>query len=125
MDNDSDLIDSKTGEILLDSANTIEAYQWMASLVHEYHVASPDGVTDEKKGGRDAFLSGKVGIMMNSTGNYVRSKKALGDDLGVLPMPCNKVLLCTNRRCRYRHSFYCRAGCERRGLQIHQLCCVS
>nr|WP_321483562.1 ABC transporter substrate-binding protein [uncultured Cohaesibacter sp.] len=91
MDNDSDLIDSKTGEILLDSDNTIEAYQWMASLVHEYHVASPDGVTDEKKGGRDAFLSGKVGIMMNSTGNYVRAKKALGDDLVVRPMPCNKV----------------------------------
>nr|WP_321457815.1 ABC transporter substrate-binding protein [uncultured Cohaesibacter sp.] len=90
MDNDSDMIDSKTGEILLDSPNTIEAYQWMASLVHENHVASPDGVTKENIG-RDAFLQGKVGIMMNSTGNYVRSKKALGDNLAVRPMPCNKV----------------------------------
>ncbi|WP_373237035.1 ABC transporter substrate-binding protein [Cohaesibacter celericrescens] len=90
MDNDSDLIDSKTGEILLDSPNTIEAYQWMASLVHEHKVASPDGVTKENNG-RDAFMAGKVGIMMNSTGNYVGAKKALGDNLAVRPMPCNKV----------------------------------
>ncbi|WP_316858199.1 ABC transporter substrate-binding protein [uncultured Cohaesibacter sp.] len=90
MDNDSDLIDSKTGEILLDSPNTIEAYQWMASLVHEHHVASPDGVTKEDIG-RDAFLQGKVGIMFNSTGSYVRSKKAIGENLAVRPMPCNKV----------------------------------
>ncbi|KZM48802.1 ABC transporter substrate-binding protein [Labrenzia sp. OB1] len=90
MDNDSDLIDSKTGEILIDSPNTIEAYEWMASLVHEHKVASADGVTKENNG-RDAFLAGKVGIMLNSTGNYTRSKKALGDKLAVLPMPCNKV----------------------------------
>ena len=144
MDNDSDLIDSKTGEILIDSPNTIEAYEWMASLVHEHKVASADGVTKENNGrdaflagkvgimlnstgeilidspntieayewmaslvhehkvasadgvtkennGRDAFLAGKVGIMLNSTGNYGRSKKALGDNLAVRPMPCNKV----------------------------------
>jgi sn-glycerol 3-phosphate transport system substrate-binding protein len=90
MDNDSDLIDSKTGEILIDSPKTIEAYEWMASLVHEHKVASADGVTKENNG-RDAFLAGKVGIMLNSTGNYGRSKKALGDNLAVRPMPCNKV----------------------------------
>jgi len=90
MDNDSDLIDSKTGDILIDSPNTIEAYEWMASLVHEHKVASPDGVTKESNG-RDAFLAGKAGIMLNSTGNYGRSKKALGDNLAVRPMPCNKV----------------------------------
>lgn len=90
MANDSELIDPKTGEILIDKPNTIEAYQWMASLVHQNKVASPDGVTDEDNG-RDAFLAGKVGIMMNSTGNYVGSKKALGDNLAVRPMPCNKI----------------------------------
>ncbi|MEZ2130804.1 MULTISPECIES: ABC transporter substrate-binding protein [unclassified Sinorhizobium] len=90
MSNDSELIDSKTNDILLDSRNTIEAYQWMASLVHDQKVASPDGVTDEDVG-RDAFLAGKVGIMLNSTGNYTGSKKALGDKLEVHPMPCNKV----------------------------------
>ena len=90
MANDSDLVDSKTGEIMLDKSNTIEAYQWMASLVHEHKVASPDGVTEEDNG-RDAFLAGKVGIMLNSTGNYTSSKKALGDKLAVRPMPCNKV----------------------------------
>lgn len=90
MANDSDLVDAKTGEILLDKPNTIEAYQWMASLVHQYKVASADGVTEEDNG-RDAFLAGKVGIMMNSTGNYVGSKKAIGDNLVVRPMPCNKV----------------------------------
>lgn len=89
MANDSEMVDPKTGEILLDKPNTIEAYQWMASLVKDDKVASPDGVTEEDNG-RDAFLAKKVGIMMNSTGNYVGSKKALGDDLVVRPMPCNK-----------------------------------
>ncbi|MGR3802836.1 ABC transporter substrate-binding protein [Marinibacterium profundimaris] len=90
MDNDSDLIDSTSGEILIDAENTIEAYEFMASLVHEHKVASPDGVTRENDG-RDAFLAGKVGMMINSTGNYGRSTAALGDDLVVMPMPCNKV----------------------------------
>ncbi len=89
MANDSELVDPKSGEILLDKPNTIEAYQWMASLVHENKVASPDGVTEEDNG-RDAFLAKKVGIMFNSTGNYGESKKAIGDNLVVRPMPCNK-----------------------------------
>ncbi|MFB9952441.1 ABC transporter substrate-binding protein [Rhizobium puerariae] len=90
MANDSELIDSKTNEVLLDSPNTIEAYRWMSALTYKDKVASPDGVTEEDNG-RDAFLAGKVGIMMNSTGNYGGSKKALGDRLEVRPMPCNKV----------------------------------
>ena len=89
MANDSELIDPSSGKIRLDDQNTIEAYQWMVSLVSKDQVASPDGVTDEDKG-RDAFLAKRVGIMMNSTGNYGGSKKALGDDLAVRPMPCNK-----------------------------------
>ncbi|MCO5732403.1 ABC transporter substrate-binding protein [Rhizobium sp. SSA_523] len=90
MANASDLIDSTTNEILLDKPNTIEAYQWMASLVKEHKVASPDGVTDEDNGNA-AFMAGKVGIDMDSTGSYGGMKKALGDKLGVRPMPCNKV----------------------------------
>ncbi len=90
MSNDSELIDSKSNDILLDSPNTIEAYRWMASLVHEQKVASADGVTDEDIG-RDAFLAGKVGIMINSTGNFSGARKAIGDNLVVRPMPCNKV----------------------------------
>lgn len=89
MANDSELVDPKTGEILLDKPNTIQAYQWMASLVSKEKVASADGVTEEDNG-RDAFLAKKVGIMMNSTGDYVGAKKALGDNLVVRPMPCNK-----------------------------------
>jgi sn-glycerol 3-phosphate transport system substrate-binding protein len=89
MANGSELVDPKSGEILLDKPNTIEAYQWMASLVHENKVASPDGVTEEDNG-RDAFLAKKVGIMFNSTGNYGEAKKAIGDNLVVRPMPCNK-----------------------------------
>ncbi|WP_454851090.1 ABC transporter substrate-binding protein [Rhizobium binxianense] len=90
MSNDSELIDSRTNDILLDSPKTIEAYQWMASLVHDKKLASPDGVTDEDVG-RDAFYAGKVGISMNSTGDYGGAKKALGDKLEVRPMPCNRV----------------------------------
>lgn len=88
MANGGDLIDSMSGEILLDDPKTIDAYEWMASLVNEHKVASADGVTEEDNG-RDAFLAGKVGIMMNSTGNYVGAREALGENLGVLPMPCN------------------------------------
>lgn len=90
MDNNSELIDPKTGKILIDAPNTIDAYRWMASLVYKYQVASPDGVTKEDNG-RDAFLAGKVALMINSTGNYGQSRSALGSALGVLPMPCNKV----------------------------------
>ena len=89
MSNDSDLIDSKTGDILIDSPNTIAAYEWMASLVKD-QVASPDGVTDESTD-KQVFLSGHAGMMMNSTGDYGDVKKALGEDVVVLPMPCNKV----------------------------------
>ncbi|WEX11266.1 ABC transporter substrate-binding protein [Chelativorans sp. AA-79] len=90
MSNDSDLIDSVSGEILIDAPNTVEAYEWMSSLVHEQKVASPDGVTEESNG-RDAFYAGKAAILMNSTGDYGSTKSAVGDDLEVRPMPCNKV----------------------------------
>ena len=78
------------GDILIDAPGTVEAYEFMASLVHEHKVVSPDGVTKENNG-RDAFLAGKVGMMTNSTGNYGSAASSLGDDLAVLPMPCNKV----------------------------------
>ncbi|MBN2630337.1 MAG: ABC transporter substrate-binding protein [Rhodobacteraceae bacterium] len=90
MSNDSDLIDSVSGEILIDAPNTIDAYKWMSSLVHEHKVASPDGVTDEDLG-KDAFTAGKVAINLGSTGSYGGYVKALGDKLEVRPMPCNKV----------------------------------
>jgi sn-glycerol 3-phosphate transport system substrate-binding protein len=90
MSNDSDLIDSVSGDILIDAPNTVEAYQWMASLVHEHKVASPDGVTDEDLG-EAAFVAGKSAIMLGSTGNYGDFVEALGDALEVRPMPCNKV----------------------------------
>lgn len=88
MGNGSELIDRTTHEILLDSASTIEAYEWMASLVHEHDVASADTVTNEDIGG-EAFLAGNVGIIFNSTGNFGGNYRALGEKLGVLPMPCN------------------------------------
>lgn len=90
MSNGSELIDPKTNEILLDRPATIEAYQWMASLVSEHKVASPDGVTDEDNG-KAAFMAGKVGIEMDSTGSYGDIKKALGENVIVRPMPCNTV----------------------------------
>lgn len=89
MNNDSDLIDSVSGEILIDAENTVESYEFMASLIHQHEVASADGVTEENNG-RDAFFAGKVGMMINSTGNYGSSKSALGKELAVRPMPCNK-----------------------------------
>lgn len=88
MGNGSELIDRTTNEILLDTPATIEAYEWMASLVHEHGLASVDNVTDEDTGG-DAFLAGNVGIIFNSTGNFGGNYRALGDALAVLPMPCN------------------------------------
>lgn len=90
MDNDTNLIDPTTNEVLLDSPNTIEAYDWMASLTNKYHVASVDTVTDEGKG-PDEFVAGQTGILVWSTASLVKYHKALGDDLKVLPMPCNKV----------------------------------
>ncbi|MGQ7844049.1 ABC transporter substrate-binding protein [Granulosicoccus sp. 3-233] len=90
MGNDSDLIDSRSGNVLLDSPATIEAYQWMSDLVHTWQLASADGVTDESAG-KNAFTAGKVALNINSTGNYSGLLDALGEDLLVLPMPCNAV----------------------------------
>jgi sn-glycerol 3-phosphate transport system substrate-binding protein len=88
MGNGSELIDRQSNDILLDSPQTIEAYRWMASLVHDHHVASVDNVTNEDTGS-DAFVAGKVGIIFDSTGKFGGNYRALGDDLAVLPMPCN------------------------------------
>lgn len=88
MGNGSDLIDRTTNEIMLDAPATIAAYEWMASLVHEHDVASADTVTDEDIGD-EQFLAGKIGMIFNSTGNFGGNYRALGDKLGVLPMPCN------------------------------------
>ena len=90
MDNDSDLIDTVSGEILIDAPRTVEAYQWMASLVHDKKLASPDGVADESKG-KELFTQGKAALMFDSTGSYGGLKSAMGDNLAVLPMPCNVV----------------------------------
>jgi len=90
MSNDSDLIDSVSGEILIDAPNTVDAYKWMSSLVYEHKVASPDGVTNEDLG-EDAFVAGKSAINLGSTGSYGGYVEALGDALEVRPMPCNKV----------------------------------
>ncbi|TMV83660.1 extracellular solute-binding protein, partial [Thioclava sp. BHET1] len=54
------------------------------------HLASPDTVTDEDND-KPFFTSGKAAMMFDSTGDYGGLKRALGDDLAVLPMPCNKV----------------------------------
>ncbi|HTJ56094.1 MAG TPA: ABC transporter substrate-binding protein [Devosiaceae bacterium] len=89
-DNDSELIDPRTNDILLDAPGTIAAYQWMADLVHKYHVASPDGVTNEAQGEAE-FTAGKVAMMLNSVGDYGGVRQAVGPDLTVVPMPCNKV----------------------------------
>ncbi|WP_128253120.1 ABC transporter substrate-binding protein [Falsirhodobacter deserti] len=88
MGNGSDLVDRTTNEVMLDTPKTIDAYKWMASLVKDEHVASEDNVTDEDSGG-EQFLAGKVGIIFNSTGNFGGNYRALGDNLRVLPMPCN------------------------------------
>lgn len=86
--NGSDLINTKTGDIIIDSPATIEAYQWMADFVNELKVTSLDPVTDEKAG-KALFTSGKEAMTIESTGTLGGYRKALGDKLGVLPLPCN------------------------------------
>ncbi|ARO13949.1 sn-glycerol 3-phosphate transport system substrate-binding protein [Ketogulonicigenium robustum] len=88
MGNGSEMIDRTTHEVLLDSPATIAAYQWMAGLVNDLKVAPLDTVTSEQSGD-DAFVAGKIGMTFQSTGNFGDNYRALGDNLVVLPMPCN------------------------------------
>ncbi|MDR9827009.1 ABC transporter substrate-binding protein [Vibrio sp. FNV 38] len=87
MQNGGDWVDPVTNESGLHSQNTIDAFQWMGDLYHKHHVASAESVTDEKMV-KQHFSSGRVAIHFDSTGNLGDYKRALGDDLAVLPMPC-------------------------------------
>ncbi|MGQ5720344.1 ABC transporter substrate-binding protein [Pseudochrobactrum asaccharolyticum] len=86
--NGSDLINTKTGDIIIDSPATIEAYEWMTDFVKELKVTSLDPVTDEKAG-KALFTGGREAMAIESTGNLGGYRKALGDNLGVAPLPCN------------------------------------
>lgn len=88
--NGSDLIDSKTGDIIIDSPKTIDAYDWMAGFVRDLKETSLTPVTDERAG-KAQFTSGREGIVFDSTGSPGGSRKALGENLGVapLPLPCH------------------------------------
>lgn len=90
MSNDSDLIDPVSNDVIVDSPKTIAAYEWMADLVRKYKVASVDGITDENAA-KAQFTAGNVAINLDSTGVFGGFKKALGDDLGVAPFPCEAV----------------------------------
>lgn len=86
--NGSDLINTTTGEIIIDSPETIEAYKWMSDFVKELKVTSLDPVTDEKAG-KVLFTGGREAMSIESTGTLGGYRKALGDKLGVAPLPCN------------------------------------
>ena len=90
MSNDSDLIDPVSNDVIVDLPKTIAAYEWMADLVRKYKVASVDGITDENAA-KAQFTAGSVAINLDSTGVFGGFKKALGDDLGVAPFPCEAV----------------------------------
>ena len=90
MSNDFDLIDPVSNDVIVDSPKTIAAYEWMADLVRKYKVASVDGITDENAA-KAQFTAGNVAINLDSTGVFGGFKKALGDDLGVAPFPCEAV----------------------------------
>ncbi|MGF1774844.1 ABC transporter substrate-binding protein [Vibrio wakamikoensis] len=87
MQNGGDWVNPVTNESGFDQQATIDAFQWMGDLYHKHHVASAESVTDEKMV-KQHFSSGRVAIHFDSTGNLGDYKRALGEDLVVLPMPC-------------------------------------
>ncbi|MCL9775661.1 ABC transporter substrate-binding protein [Vibrio methylphosphonaticus] len=87
MQNGGDWVDPVTNESGFNNQRTIDAFQWMGDLYHKHRVASAESVTDEKMV-KQHFSSGRVAIHFDSTGNLGDYKRALGDNLAVLPMPC-------------------------------------
>ena len=88
MQNGGDWVDAVTNESGLNTPEVIEAYQWMGDLYAKHGVASAESVTNESLV-KQHFSAGRVAMHFDTTGNLTNYKRMLGDDLLVLPMPCN------------------------------------
>lgn len=88
MQNGGDWVDSVTNQSGLGEPQVIEAYQWMGDLYAKHRVTSAESVTNETLV-KQHFSAGRVAMHFDTTGNLNNYKRILGDDLLVLPMPCN------------------------------------
>jgi|GEM_PF-730810 ABC-type sugar transport system, periplasmic component len=68
----------------------IEGNQFFIDLFRKYKVVPKTAINDGSAEQRAYLISGKAAMMTHHLGSYGELKKALGDKLGVLPMPTGK-----------------------------------
>lgn len=88
--NGGDWMDASQSELTLNAPEAVEAYQFLYDLIYEYEVGYPEAGIDANEAiSRQDFLSGRTGIVFNSTGSLGGLAADATFDLGVAPLPCD------------------------------------
>lgn len=83
-------VDPADNSVQIDLPDSVRAYQTAADWVNVAKVTSPEAALDDDYADT-LFASGQVGIEFNSTGRLTRYLSSMEFDLGVAPLPCDKV----------------------------------
>lgn len=78
---------NRHGQVVANSPKAIAVNQWYIDLVRKYHVAPPTAVSDSYPQLIADFEAGETAMMAHHIGSYTILKDALGNKLGVVPMP--------------------------------------
>lgn len=83
-------VDPADNSVQIDEPGSVKAYQTAADWVNVDHVASLDAALKEETA-KQYFLAGNAAITFDSTGSLGGLIKDAKFDLGVAPLPCEKV----------------------------------
>ncbi|MEL6436360.1 MAG: ABC transporter substrate-binding protein [Pseudomonadota bacterium] len=83
-------VDPADNSVQIDMPDSIRAYQTAADWVNVHNVSSKEAALDEKVSD-EYFISGRAIIEFDSTGGLTRQLNDAPFDLGVAPLPCDKV----------------------------------
>ncbi len=75
------------GNVVINSTKAVSINQWYINLFEKYKVAPPSAVTDSYAQLLADFENGTVAMFAHHIGSYSLLKQALGNKLGVIPLP--------------------------------------
>jgi multiple sugar transport system substrate-binding protein len=75
------------GNIVINNEKAVEVNNWYLDLFRKYKVAPPTAISDSYAQLMAGFQAGTTAMMAHHIGSYETLHKALGDKLGVVPMP--------------------------------------
>jgi multiple sugar transport system substrate-binding protein len=77
----------ENGSVVINNAKAVEVNQWYIDLFKKHKVTPPTAVSDGFAQLTAGFQAGTTAMMAHHVGSYETLHKALGDKLGVVPMP--------------------------------------